>query len=72
VALAGQLQAAQLPAPPPPPKSRHYTVRSGDTLYAIAKRFHCDSAKDLARNNHMHVSSNLRVGDRLRLEGCRR
>lgn len=74
VALAGQLQAAQLPAPPPPPrqKTRHYTVRSGDTLYAIAKRFHCDSARDLAQNNHLHLSSNLRVGDRLRLEGCKR
>ena len=51
VALASTLQNAQLPAPPvqvaadPPParKSRsatkHYTVRKGDTLYAIARRF---------------------------------
>lgn len=72
VALAGELQAAELPAPPPPPKTRHYTVRTGDTLYAIAKRFQCDSASDLARSNHLHLSSSLRVGKRLRLEGCRR
>lgn len=72
VALADQLQAAQLPAPPPPPKTRHYTVRSGDTLSSIARRFHCDSVSQLARSNHMRLDSNLRVGKRLRLRGCER
>ena len=48
VQLAGQLQAAQLPAPPvqvasdpPPPRHRkagHYTVRRGDTLSSIVRR----------------------------------
>ncbi|HJP98495.1 MAG TPA: transglycosylase SLT domain-containing protein, partial [Rhodanobacteraceae bacterium] len=47
VALANELQNAQLPQPvaaadPPAPKTSHYTVRSGDTLSAIARRFHCD------------------------------
>lgn len=75
VALAGELQAAQMPAPPPTPpapKVRHYTVHRGDTWYAIAERFRCDSASELARSNHLHLHASLRVGTRLRLEGCRR
>ncbi len=72
VALADQLQAAQLPDPPAPPPARHYTVRKGDSLYAIAHRFHCDSVRKLARSNHLHVSSTLSIGKRLRLTGCRR
>ncbi|TAN04324.1 MAG: LysM peptidoglycan-binding domain-containing protein [Rhodanobacteraceae bacterium] len=85
VTLASQLQNAQLPTPPvqvaaDPPPSRssrhgsagHYTVRKGDTLYSIARRFHCDGVHDLIRGNHLHAASDLRVGKRLRLEGCRR
>jgi len=85
VALAGQLQAAQLPTPPvqvaaadpPQRKSKresagHYTIRSGDTLYAIARRFHCDDVRELVRGNHLHSASDLQVGKRLRLVGCKR
>lgn len=86
VALADELQNAQLPTPPqrvaaadPPPshKSRHhsvgyYTVRRGDTLYGIAKRFDCDDVRELVRSNHLHSASDLRVGKRLRLAGCKR
>lgn len=84
VALADQLQAAQLPTPPvqvaadPPPvrKSRsttkHYTVRKGDTLYAIARRFDCDSVRELVRDNRLRSATDLQVGKRLRLEGCKR
>ncbi|MGH8232811.1 MAG: transglycosylase SLT domain-containing protein [Rhodanobacteraceae bacterium] len=84
VALADQLQNAQVPAPPvqvaavdPPRQSqhasvRHYTVRKGDTLYAIARRFHCDDVHQLVRSNHLHSASDLRVGKRLRLTGCKR
>jgi membrane-bound lytic murein transglycosylase D len=69
VALASQLQAAQMPDPP---RYRHYTVHKGDTLSAIARRFHCTSVRRLARRNHMRVTSTLRIGKRLRLKGCRR
>jgi len=85
VALADQLQAAQLPTPPvqvaaadpPPRKSKHesaghYTIRSGDTLYAIARRFHCDDVRELVRSNHLRSATDLQIGKRLRLEGCRR
>jgi membrane-bound lytic murein transglycosylase D len=82
VALANQLQSAQLPTPPahlvaadPSPHSghsRHYTVRKGDTLYAIAKRFHCNSPRDLARANHLNPRSSLKIGKRLRLVECKR
>jgi peptidoglycan lytic transglycosylase D len=81
VALADELQNAQLPTPPaqladdPPAHARragHYTVRKGDTLYAIARRFHCDDVSGLARSNHLHEISDLQVGERLWLEGCKR
>lgn len=85
VALADQLQAAQPPAPPAgvasadPPSSRkaggrakHYTVRKGDTLYAIARKFNCDNVRELVRSNRLHSTTDLQVGKRLRLEGCKR
>ena len=85
VALADQLQDAQLPTPPvqvvaadpPSGKSRHksaghYTIRSGDTLYAIARRFNCDDVRELVRGNHLRSASDLQVGKRLRLVGCKR
>ncbi|MGH8214723.1 MAG: transglycosylase SLT domain-containing protein [Rhodanobacteraceae bacterium] len=77
VALADELQNAQVPervaaADPPAPKISHYTVRSGDTLSAISRRFHCDGVHELARSNHLHSASSLQIGKRLRLEGCRR
>lgn len=74
IALADQLQNAQVPerlaADPPAP--RHYTVRRGDTLSAIAQRFHCDGVRELVRSNHLRSASRLRIGERLKLEGCRR
>jgi membrane-bound lytic murein transglycosylase D len=84
VVLASTLQNAQLPAPPaqvaadPPPvrKSRssakHYTVRKGDTLYAIARRFDCDDVRELVRDNRLQSATDLQVGKRLRLVGCSR
>src|SRR5690242_6420454 len=79
VALANQLQNAQLPAAParmaadPPSKrGRHYTVRKGDTLYAIAHRFDCDDVRELVHGNRLHSASDLQIGKRLRLVGCKR
>lgn len=45
-----------------------HTVRKGDTLYGIAKRFHCsvDELKDL---NHLK-SASLSVGQKLRIPGA--
>lgn len=80
VALADQLQSAQSPAAPvkvaaadpPAHKVTHYTVRRGDTLYAIANRFHCDGIHQLIRSNHLRSASDLKIGKRLRLTGCKR
>jgi membrane-bound lytic murein transglycosylase D len=81
VTLASQLQAAQLPTPPaqavaaadpPARKSSHYTVHKGDTLYAIAQRFHCDNVGRLVRDNHLRSAGDLRVGERLSLASCKR
>ncbi|HEX7324681.1 MAG TPA: transglycosylase SLT domain-containing protein [Rhodanobacteraceae bacterium] len=82
--LATKLQNAQLPTPPvevatadPPRRARraapgHYIVRRGDTLYAIARRFHCDGVRELIRGNHLRSASDLQIGKRIRLDGCRR
>jgi len=80
VALADQLQNAQIPPapvkvasdPPPSNKTRHYTVRKGDTLYAIARRFDCDDVRELVRDNRLHSAGDLQIGKRLRLVGCKR
>jgi membrane-bound lytic murein transglycosylase D len=75
VALADELQNAQLPqrlAAADPPAPKHYTVRRGDTLSAIARRFHCDGVRELARSNHLRSASSLQIGKRLKLEGCTR
>ena len=75
VALADELQNAQAPqrlAAADPPAPKHYTVRRGDTLSAIARRFHCDGVRELARSNHLHSASSLQIGKRLKLEGCTR
>src|SRR5690348_13063578 len=75
VALADELQNAQAPqrlAAADPPAPKHYTVRRGDTLSAIARRFHCDGARELAQSNHLRSASSLQIGKRLKLEGCTR
>lgn len=80
VALADQLQNAQVPVapvkvaadPPPSKKTRHYTVRKGDTLYAIAQRFDCSDVRELVRGNRLHSAGDLQIGKRLQLVGCKR
>lgn len=80
VALAQQLQNAQVPAapariaadPPPTKRTRRYTVRRGDTLYAIAQRFDCSNVHELVRSNRLHSAGDLQIGTRLQLVGCKR
>ncbi len=88
VALAEDLQSAQMPVPPPglaadaPAPSprrragaapRAYTVRRGDTLYSVARRFDCDDIHVLARHNHLHPPGyDLRPGQKLELASCLR
>ncbi|MBS0569818.1 MAG: transglycosylase SLT domain-containing protein [Proteobacteria bacterium] len=72
VELAADLHAAALPAAPAQPPARQYVVRKGDTLGVIARRHGC-TLEGLARMNHLrppHYA--LRVGQDLRLSGCRR
>jgi membrane-bound lytic murein transglycosylase D len=54
-------------APTHKPKTTQYTVKSGDSLYAIAKRFHV-SISELRRWNHLKGHT-LRPGQRLALQG---
>ncbi|MBS0430875.1 MAG: transglycosylase SLT domain-containing protein [Proteobacteria bacterium] len=81
VALATDLHSAVLPVPPPqlaqapdpPPRVRHYSVKRGDTLSSIARKFGCDDVDSLAKANHLrgpHYS--LRPGQNLALKGCGR
>ncbi|MDE2257476.1 MAG: transglycosylase SLT domain-containing protein, partial [Xanthomonadaceae bacterium] len=69
VELAADLHAA---AEPVAPARRLYVVRRGDTLGAIARKHGCSSG-DLARLNHLRPPHYLlRIGQDLRVSGCRR
>jgi len=57
---------AILPAPEP----RLYRVREGETLGAIARRHRCNLRTLAAANNVRAPRYLLRIGQRLRLEGC--
>jgi peptidoglycan lytic transglycosylase D len=81
VALADDLHSAVLPTPPaqvakvdpPPPRMRHYTVRHGDTLSSIARKYSCDDVDTLAKANHLHAPRYaLKPGQELALRGCGR
>jgi len=80
VALADDLHSAVLPTPPvqvakadPPPRTRHYIVRHGDTLSSIARRYSCDDVGVLAKSNHLHAPRYpLKPGQELTLRGCDR
>lgn len=54
--------------PPPPTTSQRYTVRSGDTLYAIALRYNTTVARIAAVNNISNTSL-IRVGQVLTISG---
>jgi membrane-bound lytic murein transglycosylase D len=70
--LAADLHAAALPTAPAQPVPRQYVVRRGDTLGGIARRHGCSSG-ELARLNHLKPPQFLlKVGQDLRVSGCRR
>ena len=66
--------AAEPPPATPKPKpaqARTYKVAKGDTLGRIAQRHGCE-VKVLARANGLKAPGySVRVGQRLRLEGCK-
>jgi len=79
VELASDLHAATLPSPPAQlvraadPPLRRYTVRHGDTLSAVARKFSCDDLRILAKDNHLRAPQYaLKPGQELKLSGCGR
>ncbi|MEN1939522.1 transglycosylase SLT domain-containing protein [Luteimonas sp. MJ246] len=50
---------------------REHRVARGETLVGIARQYGCE-ARQLARANRLEAPSAIRVGQRLRLEGCSR
>ena len=51
--------------------TRTHTVRRGETLAAIARRYECGGAKDLARANGLKAPRyTIRPGQRITLAGC--
>jgi membrane-bound lytic murein transglycosylase D len=60
--------ASAMPARTHAPAARHHVVRSGDSLYAIARR-DGTSVDDLAELNGLTATSVLHVGARLKLPG---
>jgi membrane-bound lytic murein transglycosylase D len=72
VQLAADLQAARRPGSIVNAGARHYVVRSGDTLDAIARRHKCPSAESIARANNIAAPRFLiRPNQELLLVGCR-
>lgn len=59
---------APTPKPTPPTTTRTYTVKSGDTLYAIARRYNTTVAKIAQANNIKNVNL-IRVGQVLKIPG---
>ena len=58
------------PAPAPAPGPREHRVARGDTLAGIARRYGCET-RELAQANRLKAPSYaIRIGQRLRLEGC--
>lgn len=68
---------------PPPTKSesraparkspRRYTVRRGDTLSSVSRKFGCDDTHELARENRLRAPHYaLKPGQELNLSGCGR
>jgi hypothetical protein len=53
--------------PDPKPEVRRYTVRRGDTLARIAKRFYGDEKKwkEIAKANHLSDPNHIEVGQKL-------
>jgi len=79
VELAADLHSATLPSPPAQiaraadPSPRHYKVRRGDTLSAVARKYSCDDMHVLAKANHLRAPEYaLKPGQELKLSGCGR
>lgn len=65
----GQVLSVPRPGNTPPPASpAHYTVQPGDTLGAIAARFHT-SVQAIAQRNHIANPNLIHVGQVLQLAG---
>jgi membrane-bound lytic murein transglycosylase D len=73
--LASDLHDAVVPVVPvrhdPPSRTRRYTVRRGDTISGISRRYDCSSAREIERRNGIRHHQ-IRVGQVLTLPGCKR
>jgi membrane-bound lytic murein transglycosylase D len=69
--LATSLQAARQPGGVAAAGGRHYTVRRGDTLASISRRFRCPSPESIARSNNIAPPRFLiKPNQQLLLVGC--
>jgi LysM repeat protein len=60
--------ASPSPSPSPTPTQRTYTVKSGDTLISIARRFSVTTTA-IAQLNNITNANSIRVGQVLKIPG---
>lgn len=65
---SGTGSASPSPSPSPTPTQRTYTVKSGDTLIAIARRFSVTTTA-IAQLNNITNANSIRVGQVLKIPG---
>ncbi|GEL07855.1 LysM peptidoglycan-binding domain-containing protein [Salisediminibacterium halotolerans] len=58
--------ATASPSPSPSPSTANYTVKSGDTLYAIARRYNTSVQKITSANNISNINV-IRIGQVLKI-----
>jgi LysM repeat protein len=65
---SGTGSASPSPSPSPTPTQRTYTVKSGDTLISIARRFSVTTTA-IAQLNNITNANSIRVGQVLKIPG---
>jgi membrane-bound lytic murein transglycosylase D len=65
--LAPSYREPQKPKPEPSIKTRYYVVKSGDTLWSIARKYAGITHNDIQKANRMSNADQIKVGQKLKI-----